>query len=69
MVLVSHRLSFLTDCDHIIVMDGGKLIDMAPHEVLLERCAIYRHLWTQQNGHLRRRGGEAAEVPRLALGD
>jgi len=69
MVLVSHRLSFLTDCDQIIVMDGGKLIDMAPHEVLLDRCDIYRHLWTQQNTPMRERGAAIAVLPRLAEAD
>ena len=52
MVIVSHRLSSLIDCDMILVMDRGKVIDMAPHSTLLERCSIYRTLWAQQNRHL-----------------
>lgn len=52
MVIVSHRLSSLVNCDLIAVLDKGKLIDIAPHEVLLERCEIYRILWMQQNRHL-----------------
>jgi ATP-binding cassette, subfamily B, bacterial HlyB/CyaB len=53
MVMVSHRLAFLTDCDAILVLEGGKVVDFAPHGVLLERCTIYRTLWSQQNRHLR----------------
>jgi ATP-binding cassette, subfamily B, bacterial HlyB/CyaB len=53
MVMVSHRLAFLTDCDAILVLEGGKVVDFATHGVLLERCAIYRQLWAQQNRHLR----------------
>jgi len=53
MVMVSHRLAFLTDCDAILVLEGGKVVDFAPHSVLLERCAIYRQLWAQQNRHLK----------------
>ena len=53
MVMVSHRLAFLTDCDAILVLEGGKVVDFAPHSVLLERCAIYRQLWAQQNRHMR----------------
>jgi subfamily B ATP-binding cassette protein HlyB/CyaB len=53
MVMVSHRLAFLTDCDSILVLEGGKVVDFAPHSVLLERCGIYRQLWSQQNRHLR----------------
>lgn len=52
MVIVSHRLSSLTDCDQILVMDQGKLVDIGPHEDLLERCAIYRQLWKQQHRHM-----------------
>ena len=52
MVIVSHRLSSLIDCDLILVMDRGKVVDMAPHATLLERCSIYRMLWAQQNRHL-----------------
>ena len=52
MVIVSHRLSSLLDCDQILVMDRGSVVDMAPHRVLLERCSIYRTLWAQQNRHM-----------------
>nr|WP_203414818.1 peptidase domain-containing ABC transporter [Entomobacter blattae] len=52
MVIVSHRLSSLVDCDLILVMDAGKMVDIAPHNILLERCEIYRTLWMQQNRHL-----------------
>lgn len=48
MVIVSHRLSSLVDCDQILVLDKGKLVDIASHDVLLDRCAIYRQLWSQQ---------------------
>ncbi|MDT7952637.1 MAG: peptidase domain-containing ABC transporter, partial [Acetobacteraceae bacterium] len=52
MVIVSHRLSSLIDCDQILVMDKGQVLDVAPHRTLLERCAVYRTLWAQQNRHL-----------------
>ena len=68
MVIVSHRLSSLTECDQILVMDQGKVVDIAPHSVLLARCAIYRQLWTQQNRHLDSRASRrAAIMPRLAV--
>jgi len=47
-ILVTHRLSTLTGCHAIAVLDQGRLVDNAPHRVLLERCDIYRHLWRQQ---------------------
>jgi ATP-binding cassette, subfamily B, bacterial HlyB/CyaB len=70
MVIVSHRLNSLTDCDQIIVLERGKVVDMAPHEVLLERCQIYSQLWAQQNRHLAGKGSAAAAgPPRLIRGD
>ena len=51
MVIVSHRLSSLTECDQIMVLEQGKVMDIAPHQVLLERCPVYRQLWAQQNRH------------------
>ena len=52
-IIVSHRLSSLVTADHILVLERGAAVDMAPHAVLLERCEVYRHLWYQQNRHLR----------------
>ena len=70
MVIVSHRLSSLVDCDQILVMDKGQVIDVAPHAILVERCAIYRSLWLQQNRHLDPHGARAAgPAAVLAQGD
>ena len=63
MVIVSHRLSSLTDCDQILVLDAGKVVDMAPHLTLLERCTIYRGLWMQQNRHLETGGAPRGSTP------
>jgi len=52
MVIVSHRLSSLVECDQILVMDSGRAVDVGPHSELVERCAIYRQLWQQQNRHI-----------------
>jgi HlyB family type I secretion system ABC transporter len=52
MVIVSHRLSSIMDCHQIMVMDRGKVVDLGTHDELVERCAIYRHLWMQQNRHI-----------------
>lgn len=47
-IIVSHRLSSLTGCDQILVVDRGKVADLGRHEQLLTRCTTYRHLWNQQ---------------------
>lgn len=47
-IIVSHRLSMLTDADAILVLDRGHLVDVGPHSQLVSRCTTYRHLWNQQ---------------------
>jgi ABC-type bacteriocin/lantibiotic exporter with double-glycine peptidase domain len=70
MVIVSHRLSSLVNCDQILVMDRGAVVDIAPHEILLERCAIYRTLWMQQNRHTETRSKpQASDAPLITEGD
>ena len=50
--------------------ERGKVMDVAPHTVLLERCAIYRTLWNQQNRHMQTQGsGHAAPAPTLLQGN
>ena len=52
MIVVSHRLSSLVGADAILVLEKGKVMDFAPHSVLVERCEIYRHLWEKQTRHI-----------------
>jgi ATP-binding cassette subfamily B protein len=61
-IIVSHRLSSLIDCDQILVLENGRAVDIAPHRLLLERCGIYRQLWTQQNRHLENQGPRHAKA-------
>jgi ATP-binding cassette subfamily B protein len=68
MFIVSHRLSSLVNCDQILVLDKGKVMDIAPHSVLLERCSVYRQLWAQQNRHLEPQGPRHAPAPTLLQG-
>jgi ABC-type bacteriocin/lantibiotic exporter with double-glycine peptidase domain len=70
MVIVSHRLSSLLDCDLIMVLERGRTVDIGTHHELVERCAIYRHLWFQQNRHLSPEGFEndASTSPALTQG-
>lgn len=51
-IIVSHRLSSLVKADKIVVLEQGRVVDVAPHAALLESCDIYRHLWQQQTEHL-----------------
>ena len=68
MVIVSHRLSSLTECDQILVLEKGRIADIAPHLVLVERCTVYRQLWAQQNRHLEPRAADSRAGRQAALG-
>jgi ABC-type bacteriocin/lantibiotic exporter with double-glycine peptidase domain len=52
MVVVSHRLSSLTEMDQTIVLDRGRVMDVGPHHELVDRCQVYRQLWLQQIRHM-----------------
>ena len=52
MLVVSHRLSSLTEMDQIIVLDRGKVRDVGPHKALVDRCLVYRQLWQQQTRYM-----------------
>ncbi len=69
MVIVSHRLTSLTECDQILVLDKGTVLDMAPHTVLLERCTVYRQLWLQQTRYVEAAAQRGTPAPMLAQGD
>ncbi len=51
LVIVSHRLTSLAGSDAILVLEHGRVLDFAPHRVLLGRCGAYQRLWRQQTKH------------------
>lgn len=50
LIIVSHRMSSLVRADMILVLDQGRVEDLASHDVLIQRSPTYRHLWLQQAG-------------------
>jgi ATP-binding cassette subfamily B protein len=52
LLIVSHRLTSLAHADAILVLEQGKVVDCAPHAVLLQRCEPYQRLWRQQTSSL-----------------
>jgi NHLM bacteriocin system ABC transporter peptidase/ATP-binding protein len=43
-VLISHRLSVVRDCDQIIVLDGGRIVEHGRHAALIAEDGLYRRL-------------------------
>ncbi|KAL3531002.1 hypothetical protein ACH5RR_010324 [Cinchona calisaya] len=48
-IFIAHRLTTAMQCDEIIVLENGKVVEQGPHEVLLSKLGRYAQLWTQQN--------------------
>ncbi|KAI3678604.1 hypothetical protein L6452_37903 [Arctium lappa] len=48
-VFVAHRLTTAMQCDEIIVLENGKVVEQGAHEVLLSNGGRYAQLWSQQN--------------------
>lgn len=51
MLIVAHRLATVKDCDKIIVMDKGKIIEQGTHNGLLLKKGQYYRLWEMQQGN------------------
>ena len=51
MLIIAHRLATVKNCDKIIVMDKGKIVEQGTHQQLLERKGQYYRLWEMQQGN------------------
>ncbi|MBA3268920.1 MAG: ABC transporter ATP-binding protein [Acidobacteria bacterium] len=47
-LIVSHRISTVRDANHIVVLDGGRIIEQGTHETLVARGGAYGALHRQQ---------------------
>jgi len=51
MLIIAHRLATIKNCDEIIVMDNGEIIEKGTHDELLEKQGQYYRLWEMQQGN------------------
>ena len=47
-LIIAQRIASVMDADKIVVMDGGKIVDVGKHEELLSRCTIYKEVYSSQ---------------------
>ena len=56
-IIIAQRVSSVSDCDKIIILDNGEINDIGTHEELLERNEIYKDIYSSQQK------GSEAELP------
>ena len=60
MLIIAHRLATVKNCDLIIVLDKGQIVEQGTHEELLERKGQYYKLWEMQQGNFKIQEKETA---------
>ena len=61
MLIIAHRLATVKNCDKIIVMDKGKIVEQGTHKELLEKKGQYYRLWEMQQGNFVIRQDESVD--------
>ena len=46
--VIAHRLSTIRSADHILVLDGGQVVEQGTHESLMAQNSFYRRLYESQ---------------------
>ena len=61
-LIIAHRLSTVRDCDKIIVLKHGVIVEEGPHDELLQKPdGYYRRLWEKQSEQQQKMQREAEE--------
>jgi subfamily B ATP-binding cassette protein HlyB/CyaB len=47
--IIAHRLATVQECDRILVMDKGRIVEEGSHEDLMTRQGLYHYFHTQQD--------------------
>src|SRR5262249_37424452 len=49
-LILAHRLSSVIDCDRILVLEGGRVVESGRHEALMKAGGVYAGLMAEQVG-------------------
>jgi ABC-type multidrug transport system fused ATPase/permease subunit len=47
-ILITHKLDFIKDCDKIMVLDKGSIVEFDSRQVLLDKDMLHKHTYTFQ---------------------
>jgi len=47
-IIIAHRLSTIKNCDRILVIQKGGIIEDGSHQVLMDKKGTYYNLYTKQ---------------------
>ncbi|HOO40876.1 MAG TPA: type I secretion system permease/ATPase [Syntrophales bacterium] len=47
-IFIAHRMSVMKNCDQVLVIDKGKIVEEGNHESLMQKGGLYAYLYQQQ---------------------
>ena len=47
-IIIAQRVASAKNCDRIVIIDEGRLVDMGTHDYLINNCPIYQDIYNSQ---------------------